>query len=395
MDFDLRLTKPDYHGGSIVNLMATLKSHYGGSEHTYSGLKNSPSEALQSAKRVILLVIDGLGADLLEHWSKQPGSSGIFREHLHCRLTSVYPPTTASAVTSLMNGQAPQQHGLTGWFMNFREIGATVAVLPFISRYGRQPLNGVDISALVDCHSLSDGICGNCGMLLPEDLVDSDFSRRVGGTAKRTPYNGLDDFVAKLNDFSESTPANSYLYAYWSELDRLSHLYGPSDPRVETHFLELQNHLQVFLDKANRHNTCVLITADHGFLDSGPDECIHLESHPALKDMLAMPLFGEPRSAYCVLRKGCDDEFEDYIKKELSACMNAVPSESLIANNWFGLGEPHPELTARVGDYTLQMKERFTIRDRLASEAAFDLFGMHGGITAAEQYVPLMVFPPA
>ena len=395
MEFNLRLTKPDYHGGSIVNLMASLKNHYGGSVGHYPELKNAPTQAFNSAKQIILLVIDGLGADLLAHWSVQPGSSGFLSEHLHCRLTSVYPPTTASAVTTLMNGQAPQQHGLTGWFMNFREIGTTAAVLPFISRYGRESLSahGVEINRLVDCENMSDGIAGECHMLLPSELVDSDFSRRLGGSARRTGYSGLEGFLSKLNAFSDSAQANRYLYAYWPELDHLSHVYGPSDPRVQAHFIDLQDQLQVFVEHAARHETCVLITADHGFLDSGPAECINLDAHAELEDMLAMPLFGEPRSAYCVLRKGCDDEFEDYIARELSEFMDAVPSANLIADNWFGLGEPHPELAARVGDYTLQMKQRFTIRDQLVGERAFDLLGMHGGITAAEQYIPLLVFP--
>ena len=104
-----------------------------------------------------------------------------------------------------------------------------------------------------------------------------------------------------------------------------------------------------------------------------------------------MPLFGEPRSAYCIVRKGCDDEFEDYITRTLDDYVTVVPSAELIAAGWFGHGEPHPELGARVGDYTLQMKQRYTIRDRLVSENAFDLYGMHGGVTAAEQWVPLVL----
>ena len=99
----------------------------------------------------------------------------------------------------------------------------------------------------------------------------------------------------------------------------------------------------------------------------------------------------EPRSAYCLVRKGCDQEFEDYIERELNEFMRAIPSHTLLTENWFGIGPPHRELAARVGDYTLQMKGRFTVRDRLISEKPFNLFGMHGGITAAEQYVPLIV----
>ena len=49
---------------------------------------------------------------------------------------------------------------------------------------------------------------------------------------------------------------------------------------------------------------------------------------------------------------------------------------------------------ARLGDYTLQMRERYTIRDRVSGERDVSMHGMHGGITTAEQHVPLAVAGP-
>ena len=392
MHFDLDITKPNYSGGSIVNLMATIKAHFGKTDEQYPELESLPATKLAHAKRVILLVIDGLGADLLSTFAEHSPTQSLQQYQL-ARMTSVYPPTTAAAVTTFMSGQAPQQHGLTGWFMNFREIGATSAVLPFISRYGREPLStgGVGIEQLVTCASFANELPLDSCLLLPNDIVDSDFSRHVGGRGRRLGFTGLDDFVAKLEEFLQPGHDAAYLYAYWSELDHLAHLHGPSDERVLAHFLELEQALLPVLSAAAARQCGLVITADHGFIDSGPSEVIALENHPKLADMLAMPLFGEPRSAYCIVRKGCDDEFEDYIARELSNYIDLVPSAELIAEAWFGTGEPHPELGARVGDYTLQMKHRYTIRDRLVSERPFDLYGMHGGITAAEQWVPLIL----
>jgi len=409
MEFDLELAKPNYRGRSIVNLMASIKTAFGvkskGPSHgpgrtpgkelleQYEHLDGLATERIKDAKRVVLLVIDGLGADLLQAFSSRPGAIGCLQANLHSRMTSVYPPTTASAITTFMSGQAPQQHGLTGWFMNFREIGATTAVLPFSPRYGRGSLSdqGVNIADLVDCESLASVLPVSSEMLLPEEIANSAFSQHVGAGAKRIPYSGIEGFIDGLKTFNTSVDGQRYMYAYWSQFDHLCHIHGPSDERVFEHFLSLEQALCPLLDEMANQGTCLLITADHGFLDSGPNERINLEEHPSLKDMLAMPLFGEPRSAYCIVRKGCDDEFEDYVRSELSHAVNLVPSQELIKQNWFGLGTPHPELAARTGDYTLQMKERFTVRDELTSERSFDLLGMHGGITAAEQWVPLIV----
>lgn len=394
LNFDLSVTKPNYLDGSIVNLMSTIKQSYGVESELYRPLANLPLDRLSDAKRIVLLVIDGLGADLLKQFSAAPGSLGIFQQHLTGRLTSVYPPTTASAITTFMSGQAPQQHGLTGWFMNFREIGATAAVLPFTPRYGRGTLTeqGVAIGDLIDCQTLPDCLPTSCHMLLPEVIAHSDFSRLLGGSANRLGFKDMQDFAYQLSAFAAERQTNGgYMYAYWSELDHLSHVYGPSDPRVLEHFQQLERALSAFLEQAPNDGTCVIITADHGFLDSGPCERINLGAHPELADMLAMPLFGEPRSAYCIVRKGQESAFEQYLAEALSHAVTLRVSAELVAENWFGLGPPHPELRARVGDYTLQMKERFTVGDQLVSEKAFDLLGMHGGVTASEQWVPLVV----
>ena len=76
---------------------------------------------------------------------------------------------------------------------------------------------------------------------------------------------------------------------------------------------------------------------------------------------------------------------------ELGQYTTLVSSAQLVADGWFGHGTPHPELLARIGDYTLQMRERYTMRDLVTGERNMDLYGMHGGVTAAEQKVPLLL----
>jgi hypothetical protein len=67
-----------------------------------------------------------------------------------------------------------------------------------------------------------------------------------------------------------------------------------------------------------------------------------------------------------------------------------VESESLIEQGFFGRGEAHPELSSRVGDYTLLMKENYIIRHRLPFEQPYTQIGVHGGLSQAEMQVPLI-----
>ena len=65
--------------------------------------------------------------------------------------------------------------------------------------------------------------------------------------------------------------------------------------------------------------------------------------------------------------------------------------ERLLTEGFLGLGAPHPRLSERIGDYALLMREDYVIRDRLVGEAAVNHRGVHGGASAEELYVPLVV----
>ena len=388
---DLSIAKPDYVDGSIVNLMRSLGDALGADLTPYAPLAGLDAR-LRDAKRIVLLVIDGLGAELLQ----AIGTGTVFSERQVGTMTSVYPPTTATAITTFMSGLAPQQHGLTGWFMHFRQLGTVTAVLPFVPRYGRVPLSscGIDISAVIDCPSFFDTIDQPSIALLPKGIANSDFSRLLGGRARRLPFDSLEDFAARLKACCEGLEDARYIYAYWSELDHLSHLHGPSSPEVEAHLAALNDALAPVIDACTGSGTVLIATADHGFIDSGADERIDMVDHPDLADMLSLPLCGEPRSAYCYVRAGCVASFEQYVTDELADFAHLVPSEQLLDEGWFGLGDPHPDLGARIGDYTLQMRGRYTIRDRVLGERESHLKGVHGGTAAAELHVPLILAGP-
>lgn len=389
---DLTPTRPDYAGGSIVNLMSSLGHHLGGPTHGYAPLRALPEARLAGARRVALIVIDGLGAELLAYLDH----AQRLAPYRAATMTSVFPPTTASAVTTFMSGLAPQQHGLTGWFMHFRRLGAVTAVLPFVPRYARQGLRevGIEPAALIDAPSFTAGLRVPAALLMPADLVDSGFSRLLGAGARRDAYRDLDGFRAALTAFVAGRDEARYLYAYWPELDRLAHLHGPSAAAVAAHFDALAAALAPVLAAARDSGTLVILTADHGFIDSGPAERIELAAHPRLGALLALPLCGEPRTAYAYVRAAAADEFAACAGEAFGPQVTVHRADDFLAAGWFGPGEPHPELAARIGDFVLSLAGRATLRDLVVGERPFDLYGQHGGVSAAEQLVPLLLAGP-
>ena len=83
--------------------------------------------------------------------------------------------------------------------------------------------------------------------------------------------------------------------------------------------------------------------------------------------------------------------FEQYVQTRLAHCAILYRSTDLIAQGWFGLGPANPRLAERVGHYTLVMKGDYTIKDWIPAEQRHLTLGVHGGVSAAEMYVPLVL----
>ena len=116
--------RPDYAGGSLVNLIASIVAARGG-RALHSPLKNLRHETLREARNLVLLVIDGLG----DNYLMRRGAGGALARRRRASMTSVFPSTTASAITTSYTGCTPLEHGLTGWFTYFGEAGCETAAL--------------------------------------------------------------------------------------------------------------------------------------------------------------------------------------------------------------------------------------------------------------------------
>jgi hypothetical protein len=380
---------PDYRGGSIVNLMATVVSACGGRAEGYASLPTLDLEPLVGTRKLVLLVLDGLGYQYLT----QQGSGSTLHRQLLTRLTSVAPPTTATAITTFLTGQAPQQHGLTGWFTWFREVGSVLAVLPFAPRCGGQPLGGTGVSAaaLFGHVPLFDRLAVKSTSVCPDWIAHSEFNCAHLGRAELRPYRDLEQCFRSIARAVRSTDAPGYVYAYWPGFDRLAHELGVASDGVSEHFAALDAGFVRLLDRLAGTDSTVLVTADHGFVDVAAEKRIELATHPLLKDCLALPLCGEQRLSYAYVRAGFGQAFEDYLDEHLGQVIEWHHSAALLQQNLFGLGEPHPELASRIGDYTLMLKHGYVIQDPMPGEKPFTMVGFHGGLSAAEMYVPLIV----
>ena len=378
---------PDYQGSSIANLMQTLASVRGGDVGLYPPLEGLDAQPLVNARNVVMLVIDGLG---YEYLSQYPDSH--LYKHLHSKIMAVAPPTTTASVSTYLTGLAPQQHGLTGWFTYLRELGSVVTILPWVLRAGGPQLgeSGRAATELLNLPSFFDRLAVDTYSVMPDFLQGSEFNRMVSGQASLVPYATFQQCFDEIARLCRNT-RKKYVYAYWAGFDMLAHGFGVGSGQVASHFFELDQAFEKLVDQLAGSDTTLLVSADHGFIDAPPEKRIDLSDHPELKACLQVPLCGEPRLAYCYVRRDMRPRFEDYVEQNFSGIAQLYLSQDLVNENLYGLGEAHPELAHRTGDYTLVMEDKHVMIDSLPGDTTPQLVGYHGGLSSREIYVPLIL----
>ena len=380
---------PDYTGGGILNLCSSIVTGCGGAPTPWPVADLLKDDDLGRRQNLVLFVVDGLGYEFLRRY---PDS--FLHSRLRGRLGSVFPTTTATAITAFVSGLSPACHGITGWFTWLEEAGTVWTMLPFVPRDPALNRHDFAFSAdqILSGPSLFQQIPRVSHIVTPQKLMDSEYSLATGVGAARHGYSDLGEMFTLTDALIQGAEEKQYIYTYWPHLDALCHTHGTSAPEVTAHFKQLDQAFAEFDRALQGSDTVVLVTADHGLIDTSPERSILLEDHPPLAAMLSRPLCGEPRAVFCYVQEDRHAAFVDYVAQYLGHACDCFASADLITAGWFGPQPGHPALASRVGDFTLVMKANYILKDRLVGERAFSQIGVHGGLSDEERYVPLVVF---
>ena len=383
------MPKPNYQEGSIVNLMSSICHACDAAISPYNPHPDISVVELNEAKNIIVLLIDGLGLDYLKRY----GAESHLANYLKTSMTSVFPTTTSSAVTTFATAMAPMQHAVTGWFMHFKELGCVTAVLPFMPRASMQVFDErrIRISEILPLNPVYVHLNRLSYVVNHNRIINSHYSLLTTAGAERIEYYGLSDFFAQIINLAKMNDAKKYIHAYWADFDALCHVHGVDSDIAHEHFKDLDGEFAELLRFLHGTDSIVVVTADHGLIDCDAQHIVHLDNHPQLVEMLTLPLCGEPRVAYCYVKPGKTAAFETYVQNNLAAYCDLYRSEDLVEANYFGLGEPNAKLSDRIGDYTLIMKSNHVIKDCLKGEKPFNQIGVHGGLHEQELMVPLII----
>ncbi len=373
-----------------MNLMSTIAAHFGGST-PYPPLAALPPDQLAGVENIVLLIIDGMGYNYLQ----ECGIGSNIQSHLRGKLTSVFPSTTAAAISSFYTGIAPQNHGIMGWFMWLKELGVVSVILKSAVRATKQPFLTKKVSPKEVYHSdsLFNRIQAKGFVVLPKGLQSSPYNLVLCGKARLVGHSNLKSLFSNITKILKKNHGPNYVMGYWPGLDAAMHKYGVSSSESLQEFKAIDQGVGMFLDKIKSlgPKTAVFITADHGLVDCPLDRTIWLKDHPPLEQSLSVPLCGESRAAFCYVHPSKSPQFEAYVKDHLSHAFDLLTYEELLKQEFFGLFTPHPRLFDRVGDYLLIAKENYMLREDLLGEERETLIGHHGGVSEKEMFVPLVI----
>ena len=137
----MSLALPDYEGGGIVNLAASILSAFDVAPPSLPCREELLPAADLCAGSVVLLVCDALGLRQLERAldaGVTPNLASLIERAPRGlqRLTSVFPTTTTAALTSLSTACSPSRHGMLGLRQWLDEMDSVCDMLRFRTESG-------------------------------------------------------------------------------------------------------------------------------------------------------------------------------------------------------------------------------------------------------------------
>jgi predicted AlkP superfamily pyrophosphatase or phosphodiesterase len=382
------LVTPSYEKYSLVNLISSVLQNFGveAPHNPISELSN-----LQQKEKVVLLVIDAMGFNLLKYATKRIPLSGLERiqkEGILMPITSVFPSTTAVALPTISTGLTPIEHGLLGYRFYAREYGFLINSL-----FGK-PANCKHCKLTIDTNWYLP--VKTVGERLREVNIDSyivtninylnsHFEKSLYRGFKELPYLTSSDMFYHVSNLLKETTGPTLILVYWWAIDALSHRYGPYSEAVLNEIAELDlllSRLIKILDK----NTTLIITADHGQIVSSPDKNIELSSFGELSSLFLMPV-SDLRAPYIYTK---DPNRVKELFKNFSN-ITALTREEALNLGLFGNKTLNNAFKSRIGDIVLIIKDDKNY-SYLSPLEEVNLIGKHGGFSEDEMLVPLFVY---
>ncbi len=333
---------------------------------------------LPAVRRACLLVVDGLGWDLLRaHRSAAPFLAGLMETG--CWLAAGFPSTTVTSLGSLGTGRPPGQHGLLGYQVRI-PTGQLLNALRWdknVDPVAWQPGSTIferAAAAGIGAFRVAAGAFRQTGL-----------STAAMRGADYHPAETLGALVASSAAALASVP-RGLVMVYTGDLDSTGHAWGCTSPAWRFQLAHVDR-LAEQLAGAIPAGTALHITADHGMVDVPPSRRTDADLIPALREGVAV-LGGEGRARHVYAVPGASADVLATWQATLGDNAWTVSRDEAIEAGWFGPVEP--AMADRIGDVVAAARGPSAVVATVTEPRESRLIGMHGSLTPSEQRVPLL-----
>jgi hypothetical protein len=334
---------------------------------------------LPSAGRVCLLLVDGLGHELLrEHAEHAPFLSSMAGGEI----SAAFPSSTATGLASIGTGLLAGEHGIVGYTFSvgdevlnalswsragdhhhdLRKTLVPEVVQPHPTLFERAAAAGVAVSAVAPLNQRGSG--------LTRAALRGSWFR---GTA------GFGDLA--LGAIAALRQDRAFCYAYHADLDTIGHFHGPGSPEWLLQ-LEFVDALAERIAARMPSDSLLAVTADHGMITA--DERIDFDTEPLLWQGVRV-ITGEPRVRYLHTDS---DETAAVWREFLGDRADVLSRADAVEAGWFG--PVSPLALDRIGDVVVAMKDAAVVVRGQAEPLFARLKGFHGSRTTRELAIPLL-----
>ncbi|WP_243074851.1 alkaline phosphatase family protein [Microbacterium sp. SS28] len=339
-------------------------------------------EWLRPARSAVLFVVDGLGARNL---SARAGHARFLAEAGGKRdvARSVFPSTTAAALTSLLTGVEPGEHGLVGYRVRIPGTDLAPNLLKGWETDGLDPHTWQRAQPILERESNAGR---PCFVVSRAKFEGSGFSTAtVRGAEFVSAKNSAEGAELAAELVARHPGALVYLYA--PELDGIAHQRGwESDDWA--HALETVDGAARTLAKALPSDAGALVTADHGVVDVPRHRQLLLRAGDDLVDGVRV-IGGEPRMLHLYAEPGRADAVLEAWRVSESGRSWVLSRDEAIEAGLFGAVAD--DVRERIGDVLVAARAAVAYYDdRLADKAPQKMIGQHGSLTDEERTVPLI-----
>ncbi len=364
-DSDAHPVIPDYRGANVCGVVPGVLGCAPGRRPSWF------PEALQHARQVVLLVLDGLG------WNQ-------LQQHRHLcptlaqmqggPITTVAPTTTATALTSIATGVSPAEHGVVGYRIDLS--GDVVNTLRWSTTKGevRRQHPPVEVQPVPPFLGASVPVVSKV------ELESSAFSEAHLRGSRMVGWRTMSGLAVEVG--RQLRAGEPLVYAYYDGIDKVAHERGFGS----FYEAELRAADRLVGDVLEQlvPGSALAVIADHGQVHVGdnvltPDErLLALVHHQS----------GEGRFRWLHARAGAAGELLAAATEAHSPVAWVRSRQQIIDEGWFG-SHISPPVAGRLGDVALVARHPVSF-DEPSDTGPFKLICRHGSMTADEVLVPLI-----